>query len=276
MERQQPETAHASDDDAVSLRNAVLATPPPASAEITGERAACSRKKPFRFDREAELALLQQVTVSVPWEAGYGDVCAAWDTVAERLRSAGHEVDGRRARAKTDAMLKAWRQTCAREEKLSGVDVPYGEKESLLEDLRARFDDWSSKEKESADRAGIAKAKLDMQGKELRSASMMRMKRLADAESEEIRSDDESASRRTFRKKRSRSLEDSFECIKEGFLSNSQLREREIILAEKRLQLDEKRLELEKEERDAARQLQNKTMNAMLEIVKTLSDRADK
>jgi hypothetical protein len=51
-------------------------------------------------------------------------VGSAWDAASENLRLAGHDVDGKCAKAKAFALIKNWRSTSVAEERQSGVDVP--------------------------------------------------------------------------------------------------------------------------------------------------------
>jgi hypothetical protein len=121
------------------------------------------RKRQFRFSSESELALLREISVSVPWEAQHGDLGSAWDAVSENLRIAGHDVDGKRAKAKAFALIKNWRSTSAAEERQSGVDVPSDERHALLEDIKELMDDWVCKERMNSESA--AKIKLDSEKK---------------------------------------------------------------------------------------------------------------
>jgi hypothetical protein len=122
------------------------------------------RKRQFRFRSESELALLREFSVSVPWEDQYGDVGSAWDAVSEKLRIAGHFVDGKRAKAKSFALINNWRSTSAAEERQSGVDVPYNERHPLFEDIKERMDDWACKERMKSDSS--AKSKLNSKRRE--------------------------------------------------------------------------------------------------------------
>jgi hypothetical protein len=59
------------------------------------------------------------------------DVGSAWDAVAEILRIAGHNVDGKRAKAK-NTLIKNCRSTSTAKERQSGVDVPFAERKLCL------------------------------------------------------------------------------------------------------------------------------------------------
>jgi hypothetical protein len=81
------------------------------------------RKKQFRFSAESEMALLRSVCALTPWEAAHGKTQAIWEETAKTLRVSGLDVDGKRAKAKFDALINGWRDRVAMEERASGVDV---------------------------------------------------------------------------------------------------------------------------------------------------------
>jgi hypothetical protein len=238
------------------------------------------RKRQFRFSSDSELALLREISVSVPWEAQYGDVGSAWDAVSENLRIAGHNVDGKRAKAKAFALIKNWRSTSAAEERQSGVDVPYDERQALLEDIKGRMDDWASKERMDFEAAAKNKSDSEKKGKDLREASMSCLKRRKDPEGEGSDSNNEKCTSIPRKRRATSAFEESFESLKDGVLSSIEdkqsIREREIDLETRKMDLEEKKMKLEIEERAAAREAQRSTMNAMLSLMSTLSDRLSK
>jgi hypothetical protein len=89
-----------------------------------------SRKKQFRFGPESELALLRSVCADTPWEASHGKTQAVWTEISRTLESSGLHIDGK--------------EKSAEEERQSGIDAEYGEKEALLEDIKAAMDDWNT------------------------------------------------------------------------------------------------------------------------------------
>jgi hypothetical protein len=238
------------------------------------------RKRQFRFSSESELALLREISVSVPWEAQYGDVGSAWDAVSENLRIAGHDVDGKRAKAKAFALIKNWRSTSAAEERQSGVDVPYDERHALLEDIKERMDDWACKERMNSESAAKIKLDSEKKGKDLREASMSCLRKRKDPEADESESNNEKWMSRSKNRRVTSAFEASFESLKDGVLSSIEdkhsIREREIDLETRKIELDEKKMKMEIEERAAARETQHSTMNAILSLMNTLSDRLSK
>jgi hypothetical protein len=238
------------------------------------------RKRQFRFGSDSELALLREISVSVPWEAQYGDVGGAWDAVAKNLRTAGHNVDGKRAKAKAFALIKNWRSTSTAEERQSGVDVPYAERQALLEDIKERMDEWTSKERTEFEAAAKIKSDSEKKGKDLREASMNSLKRRRDHDGEGSDSNNEKVMSIPRKRKAASAFEESFESLKDGVLSSIEdkksIREREIDLETRRMDLEEKKMKMEVEERAAARETQRITMNAMLSLMNTLSDRLSK
>jgi hypothetical protein len=75
-------------------------------------------------------------------------------------------------------------------------------------------------------------------------------------------------------------FEASFESLKDGVLSSIEdkhsIREREIYLETRTIELEENKMKMEIEERAAARETHNSTMNAIFSRMNTLSDRLSK
>jgi hypothetical protein len=240
-----------------------------------------ARKKQFRFNEIAEVALLKQVLASAPWEASHGNSQKNWDEVAVSLRSAGLEVNGRRVKIKLESLINAWRRQCAKEEKQSGVAVAYSEKEVMLEDIRTQLDDWSAHGRQAVDSANKARIKAQAEGKDIRKESMSGMKRQREPSDEDGEKDEIVPSSSSSRRRRSSgSFEESFAELKDSFVENAEtrmrLREKELVVESKRIEMEEKRLEMEIKDREAARDAQSSTMNAMLSLMKTITENMGK
>jgi preprotein translocase subunit SecY len=71
-------------------------------------------------------AKIRYVVGGVIWGTGvskYESAGIAPQEIAETLRASGLYVDGRRAKAKFDTLIKGWRDRVALEERASGVSV---------------------------------------------------------------------------------------------------------------------------------------------------------
>jgi hypothetical protein len=240
-----------------------------------------ARKKQFIFNEAAEVALLKQVLASAPWEASHGNSQRNWDEVAVSLRSAGLEVNGRRVKIKLESLVNTWRMQCAKEERQSGVAVAYSEKEIMLEDIRTQLDEWSAHGRQAVDSANKARIKAQAEGKDIRKASMSGMKRQRETSDEDREQNEIVPSSSSSRRRRSSgSFEDSFAELKDSFVENAEtrlrLREKELMVESKRMETEEKRLEMEIKDREAARDAQNSTMNAMLSLMKTITENMGK
>jgi hypothetical protein len=201
-----------------------------------------ARKKQFRFNEAAEVALLKQVLASAPWEASHGNSQRNWDEVAVSLRSAGLEVNGRRVKIKLESLVNTWRMQCAKEERQSGVAVAYSEKEIMLEDIRTQLDEWSAHGRQAVDSANKARIKAQAEGKDIRKASMSGMKRQREPSDEDREQNEIVPSSSSSRRRRSSgSFEDSFAELKDSFVENAETRLR---LREEELMVESKRMEM--------------------------------
>jgi hypothetical protein len=143
-----------------------------------------------------------------------------------------HNVDGKRAKAKAFALIKNWRSQSAAEERQSGVDVPYDERQTFLEDIKERMDDWASKERTDFEAAAKIKSDSEKKGKDLREASMSCLKRRKDPEAEGSESKNEKCLSAPRKRRVTNAFEESFESLKDSVKSSIEdqqsIQEREI------------------------------------------------
>jgi hypothetical protein len=274
------------DESSSDVESEAKALPPsvavPADAELLSkEDKNRARKHQFRFNEESEIALLKQASARAPWEAPHGRTQTAWEEVADNLRSSGLIIDGRRAKLKFESLLKTWRGTCAKEERQSGVDVVYSEREILLEDVRTQVDEWMAHGKHAAEIARKAQVKAQKDGKDIRVASMSALKRSRDETENEGGDDEIRRSSTSARRQRcSGSFEHDFAELKDSYVqrkeTNLSLRERELVVQEKKVEIEEKRVEMEMKDRAASRDVQSSTMLAMVSLMKSLTEKLEK
>jgi hypothetical protein len=249
-----------------------------ATCEPAAAKQSLRRKRQFRFSADSEMTLLRSVCALTPWEAVHGKMQAVWEEIAETLRASGLQVDGKRAKAKFDALIKGWKDRVAIEERQSGVDVDYGEREILLEDIKTAMDDWNIAGRQAAAEAQNNKVKADTEGKNLREASLTGLIRKRNCASDEDLADAEvlSASKRRRSVSSSSKFEQAFLELSESYVRNLQgstgTKEKELEIQERKIALEEKKLAFEMEERAAARQSQETTMQAMLGLIKGIAE----
>jgi hypothetical protein len=253
----------------------------PRNCPVQKDTESSQRKRQFRFNTESEMTLLRTVCALTPWEAAYGKTLSVWGQIATVLQSSGLNVDGKRARAKFDSLIKEWRERVAKEEKQSGINVEYGEKEILLEDIKSAMEEWSTHGQEALEISKSAKQKADAQGKDIRDASLSRLRKKRDRVSED--GSDVPEIQSSSKPRRSAAtitqFEEAFVELSESYVKNQQdsrMKQKELDIQERKLALEEKRLALEMEDRSAARQSQEATMNAMLGIIAKFAEKTSK
>jgi hypothetical protein len=238
-----------------------------------------SRKKQFRFGPEPELTLLRSVCAVTPWEAPHGKTQATWTEISRNLQSSGLNIDGKRVRAKFETSIRGWKEKSAEEERQSGIDAEYGDKEALLEDIKAAMDDWNTAGRATALAAQKAKDKEEIEGRDLREASMAGLTMKRDTESD----GDSGNEAIQPLSKRKRATISTYPFV-QAFNSLADLvktklyrvARQELALQERKMALEERRLEFEMEERVAARRLQDATTNAMLNLIAKYADQRQK
>ncbi|ETV86031.1 hypothetical protein H257_02519 [Aphanomyces astaci] len=131
-----------------------------------------------KFARCHDIMLLQQVSLSRPWEGEYGTVMTIWAEVATEL----NRMPGFSMVKKPGALKTRFEYLLAKHEKgesaslrKSGTTEEYSERDQLLTDIKLRVDDFAENE---AVRKNAAKRKqLEMSAKKTEDAEITPIKR---------------------------------------------------------------------------------------------------
>jgi signal recognition particle GTPase len=104
--------------------------------------------------------LLQEVLLLEPFQyrSGSKERGAVWSTIAENLSKSGMKVSQRSVREKFDKLVKEFKRKEAMEQRASGIEVEYTERDVAMTDIIERMNELelvlgNKKEKEKQDQA---------------------------------------------------------------------------------------------------------------------------
>ena len=227
----------------------------------------------FIWKPHHEDLLLREVLVLEPYQhrPSSKERGTAWRTIAENLQEAGMRVTHRSVRERFDKLVKDFKRKEAMENRASGVEVDYTDRDKAMVDILERMSELelaveTQKEKEKADRASA---------EEMRKRATERLGETRRRHSEELDSDDGDMVLVTPERKRRRSsemldvLKGSLEVKTMEQEQAQQLRQQEISLLKSQMlhQQQFQRSVLEQQQ-----QFQQQQQAVTLAIVNTLAE----
>ena len=226
----------------------------------------------FTWKTIHEDLLLREVLLLEPFQYRQGtkEKGAVWSKIAENLTDLGMKANQRSVREKFDKLVTEFKRKQAAEERASGVDVEYTERDRAMEDILERMNEHEV--------ALESKKHKDIQEKA--TAEDMRKKateRVGETRRRHSEENDEVTPERKQRRRNSDVIEvlkGSLEMRRKEQEQAGQLREREIVLMERQFQRqDEFQKAMMEQQQQFQQQQQAVTMsmlNTLAEITKNL------
>ncbi|ETV98838.1 hypothetical protein, variant [Aphanomyces invadans] len=99
------------------------------------------KKTAFRFSVSADIDLLKEVVMVVPFDAAYGQTSARWDEVCEHMRQLhGNAMTSVCCRKRFDDLLPAFKKSSLKALRASGTEEEYLERDQLMQDISDMMD----------------------------------------------------------------------------------------------------------------------------------------
>ncbi|KAJ1562580.1 hypothetical protein HK096_007531 [Nowakowskiella sp. JEL0078] len=223
------------------------------------------KKKAYRFNIAADIALLKEIANIQPFFAAHGQTLKAWTSVAVNLCSSlnleAETITTVNARARFESIYTTFKKDEMESLRASGTEEEFNEREQLMTDIHSLIEEsefirLNVKEKKRSD-----EDKREVNGEILRNAALQRLsskKKEIEVGETENGSESEDISDKSFSKKiRTRTSSSVLEENSHYLTSDSameskliEIREAELQQQAEKLHLEREKWEMEKQERE--------------------------